>query len=344
MSDTINDDTSAGIRKSISSIYSSFLNRRREEKEAKEERKQEEKNLKLLDEDGEKISKKEKRELDLNSWKTIIVGLTGEDLDYISTKKSKKKYKKWINDDLETSGIITDTIPKKKKRNYNKEFEPEINMLKSIVSDQNKFTADLLRRYQNAAGPNNKSAMPLNKTLVELASVINNSRSNSLGILREIGNLKKTIADLYIKQRREDKELGADGFNTQDLGLLGSDIARTTLEVANNYISTPNNIDSSLVNNPSNNNTNSFIEKFDPSSWTGNGIDTGSTFFETIPHTIIVEWYKNDNKARYLAIRNDNGEELIGCPVPTSKVKSINETNMTATDDFDQVYTLKIIE
>jgi hypothetical protein len=335
--------------KSIQSIYEAILEKRKKDKEEKEAKKaleKEEKRLKI-NESGEEIlmSKKEKRESDLNSWKSIIVGLTGEDLEYISPKKNKRKYKKWINEDIETIGILTTKPPKKKKRNYNKEFEPELNMLKSIVTDQNKFTTDLLKRYQNAAGPTTKESMPLNKTLVELASVINNSRSNSLGILREIGNIKKTIADLYMKQRKEDREGGGEGFNTQDLGLLGSDIVKATIDNYNNpfnNISEP--VNSNIVQQTPVVNTNPFVEKFDPSSWNGSGLDIGNTAFETIPHTIIVEWHKNDNKARYLAIRNDNGEELIGCPVPTAKVKSINEPNMTATDDFDQVYALRIIE
>jgi hypothetical protein len=115
-----------------------------------------------------------------------------------------------------------------------------------------------------------------------------------------------------------------------------------TLEGSNNYLSLPSSDPKPNISYQSN--PNPLIEKFDPSSWTGGGIDVGNTLYETIPHTIVVEWHKNDNKARYLAVRNDSGEELAGCPVPTSKVKSINEGNMTATDDFDQVYTLRIIE
>ena len=78
-------------------------------------------------------------------------------------------------------------------------------MLKNIVAEQNRFNADLQRRYSNAAGPNTRDAMPLNKNLVELAAVINSGRSNSLSLLREIGSIKKSISDLYMKQAKLDQ-------------------------------------------------------------------------------------------------------------------------------------------
>lgn len=350
--------TSDDVKKSVASIYSELLNRRRIEKEQKQQereaKKKAEKEAKELskDDDEKPMSKKEKREASLNSWKEIIVGLTGDDLDYVPTKKSKKKYKKWIDDNDDGNTITISKPKKRKKKNYNKEFEPELNMLKSVVAEQNKFTQDLQKRYQNAAGPNTKDSMPLNKTLVELASVINASRSNSLGILREIGNIKKTIADLYMKQVKLDADTkGAGGMESQDLGIMGSSLASSIFS-NNPYSSTyqSNNVAGSSVSLsdvPVQSEQPSIpqveIKKFDPDSWDGGGLSSGNTKYEAIPHTVVVEWHKESDKARFKAIRNDTNEELIGCPVPTCKIKALDQKGLMAKDEFDQVYKVEII-
>lgn len=363
MSDNIKKHTNTteeNVKKSVSTIYFELLNKRRIKKEFEENRKRIEKeNKKKLKEESKKednLTKKEKREAQLNSWKEIIIGLTGDDLEYVSTKKNKKKYKKWIDDDNNTNNISVDKPIKKKKKNFKKEFEPELNMLKAIVTEQNKFTADLQKRYQNTAGPNTRDAMPLNKTLVELASVINNSRSNSLGLLREIGNIKKTIADLYMKQYKIDNDGSGGDSIGQDLGIMGSSLASSLFgNKSPSYSSDVNNTVSSTNSNTVNNNSTmqnisddqvgqkNNIIKFDPSSWDGNGIDIGNAKYEAIPHTIVVEFHKNENKARFKAIRDDNGEELKGCPVPTCTIKSMDMNNKVAKDDFDQVYKLEIV-
>lgn len=370
--------TSEDVKTSVSSLYSTLLEKRRIEREEKEERKREEREARRIEkeeekkkEDGTKMSKKERREAELDSWKEIIVGLTGDDLEYSSPKKSKKKYRKWIDDDDEVNAIL-DAKPKKvKKKNYNKEFEAELNMLKSLVADQNRFTADLQKRYQVAAGPNTKDAMPLNKTLVELASVINNSRSNSLGVLREIGNIKKTVADLYMKQKKLDADLGGGGDgNTSDIGLMGSNIASALFGDRSNvssyspqYSATPT---SQTTNYQSNDNVNNIpnvtvspvvgtsnepgaiqgTAEFDPAGWDGPTIAADSpVMYEAIPHDIVVEWHKAEDKARFKAIRRDTQEELVGCPVPTSDPTKLtfNEKDLTVKGEFDETYRLEII-
>jgi len=349
------NDTSENVKNSVYSIYSSLLERRRVQREEKEEQRRIDKEEKRVDKqlnpEDRPMTKKEKRVAELDSWKEVIIGLTGDDLDYISPKKNKKKYKKWLSDDADANVILTAKPEKKKKRNYNKEFEPELNMLKSIVTDQNRFTVDLLKRYQNAAGPNTKDSMPLNKTLVELAAVINNSRSNSLGVLREIGNIKKTIADLYMKQKKLDSELGGGNFDN-DLGLVGSSLASSIFDPrGDNIVSSAPTYTSptfgmgvtSPIPSPSTPEITSVYKNFDPSSWDGSGLEAGSTRFEAIPHTIVVEWHKESNKARFKAIENSTGNELTECPVPTCVVKSIDEENKVAKDDFDQIYQLEII-
>lgn len=373
--------TETEVRASVASIYSELLDKRRlerEEKEAKKreaiERRHQEKEEKKLHEDGSKMSKKERREAELNAWKEIIIGLTGDDLEYSSEKKEKKKYRQWIGEE-DGAPVLTPKPKKAKKRNYRKEFEPELVMLKTIVADQNRFTADLQKRFQNAAGPATKDANPLNKTLVELAAAVNASRSNSLGLLREIGNIKKTIADLYMKQKKMDAEgSGSTGFNSTDVGLMGSSIAASMFGDNAGSSSYIQNTGASAPATPSENPYASqpsstipvtvtpiqssspvapvmpaapVVENFDPSTWGGPDLaPNDSTYYENIPHSVVVEWNKQANTARFKAIRNDSGEELTGCPVPTVDPFKLafNEKDLTVKGEFDENYKLEIIE
>lgn len=357
------------VRSSVSSIYSALLSKRATEKQYKEEQKRMQKELEAQEkadkkengEKEEKLTKKEKRQKEFDNWKEIVIGLTGDDLEYSDKKKSKKKYRKWIDDD-DINAALNQKQKKIKKKNYHKEFEPELNMLRTLVSEQNRFTADLQKRFQNAAGPANKDAQLPNKTLVELASVIASGRSNSLGMLREIGSLKKTMAELYMKQKKLDADLaGSSGsFDSTDMSLLGSNIASSLfsspMTPSVSDFGTPVNINTpseseysqtpNYANLPAEANVPPVapqIQAFDPNSWDGPELNNDFTKYENIPHTVVVQ-KRSDGAMRFAAIRDDNGEELVGCNVPTTDPTKLqfNETDMTVKGDFDEVY--KVVE
>lgn len=370
--------TSQDVRASVASIYSELLAKRRQEKEEKEEKKRKEEELreaekeqKNTNEDGTKLSKKERRQAEFDNWKEVIIGLTGDDLEYSDSKKSKKKkYSKWIDDDNESS-ILTPKPKKVKKKNYSKEFAPELQMLKTIVADQNRFTADLQKRFNTLAGPATKDGLPPNKTMVELASVINAGRSNSLGVLREIGNLKKVVAELYIKQRKEDAAAGGIMSGPTDLALMGSSVASSLF--ADEPMGAIRAISQPIVSSPSYDNTtmqtpiyaearpyssenqnitssqtpSQPVQEFDPSSWNGpdNISITPYVKYETIPHNIVVELNNSTGDMRFKAVSVETGDELPGCPVPTYDTKklNINQKDMIAKGQFDETYKLEII-
>lgn len=376
MANTVNT-TKADVTASVSSLYSDLLNKRRMEREAKEEKKRlereekERKKEEKKEEDKEKdhkMTKEERKASELASFESILIGIKGEDLEYSNPKKDKKKYKKWIDDDTNGNVVLTPKQKKPKKTNYRKELEPEVNMLKSLVADQNRFTIDLQKRFQNAAGPATKDAMPLNKTLVDLAAQINASRSNSLGFLRQIAEAKKTIADLYMKQKKLEMELNGgsgSGFNTTDIGLMGSNIASSLFgdnpepqqTSASPYqssspASTVIQSTARVVGGPTSDSDISFspvqqpAQEFDPSTWEGPTIaPDNSVLYENIPHSVVVEYHKNQGTARFKAVRDDTGEELIGCPVPTSDPARLtfNEKDLIVKGEFDETYKLEIV-
>lgn len=361
--------TSDDVRTSVASIYSDLLEKRRIEREEREEKKRQERELRQqekeeskLSEDGTKLSKKERQEAALDNWKEVIVGLTGDDLEYSSPKKGKKKYHKWIDDEEGQNVVLTPKTKKAKKQNYQKQFEPELNMLKTIVADQNRFTADLQKRFNIAAGPATKDAAIPSKTLVELASVINAGRSNSLGVLREVGNLKKTIADLYMKQKKLDADTGSSGFNTTDIGLMGSNIAASIfgddqtpsqpMQQTGGYqqaAPAPQQT-SPIVSYPQPSAPGQVVEiqaeVFDPDTWEGPSISSSSMInFEAIPHEVVVVLDKNSNAAKFKAVRTDTGAELNDYPVPTTDISKlkINEQDKTVKGEFDELYKLEIV-
>lgn len=343
------------------------IERKRLEREARKKEKEDKKNQEDQMSEQEKLSKKERREIELNGWKDLIQDLTGDDADFAVKKTpKKKKYRKWIDED---DGIELKSKPKKKKKkNYQKEFEPELNMLRRIVADQNRFTADLQKRFQNAAGPATKDASPLNKTLVDLAANINTSRSNSLGMLNAIGNLKKTIATLYMDQKKLDAKNGGDVIGSTDLGLLGSNIASSILGESGPAYTSPSvdavlsgqtqvnitpdaSVSPAMTVSPQINNTqvqdqtHQNVVDFDPSSWDGPDLGNSSAMFETIPHELVVDWDKQNQTAEFKAIRTDTGEVIPNYPVPHVDPSKLvfNETDKTVKGEFDETYKLRVI-
>ena len=96
--DKIKSNSPDEIRTSVSSLYSQLLEKRREENEIKEEKKRQKAEEKQIlkesskddsenKEDVTKMTKKQKRQAEMDAWKEIIVGLTGDDLDYVEEKK-----------------------------------------------------------------------------------------------------------------------------------------------------------------------------------------------------------------------------------------------------------------
>lgn len=366
------------MRASVSSIYADILNKRRMREEEKRERKKAEKAEKKErkeqkiaegeEEAVEKLSKKERRERNLENWREVIIGLTGDDLDYSDEKKGKKKYRKWIDDDSSNQNQVMDSKPKKqKKKNYAKEFEPELNMLKALVADQNRFTTDILKRFQNAMGPATKDAMPPNKTMVDMIATINASRKNSLDMLNAIGSVKKSIAELYMKQKKLDADLGGVNGNVTDLGLMGSNIASSIFgdNTQTSWQSVTHTIPP-LGSEPSTTVTSSSEpiiatssvagvasgpdviqgEAFDPDTWDGGpDLSNSSVAYEAIPHHVVLEIY-SDNRARFKAVRDDNGEELVGAPVPTSDPSKlyIDREGKRAKGQFDEIYPIEIMD
>lgn len=351
------NDMEKHVSMSISSIYGKLLQEREEEKQRKKEEKllakEKEKQEESIDTvEDRPLTKKEKKEKSLEQWRDVIVNLTGDDLEYVSPKKKKNKYKQWIGEDDDIIGITKDKHKKKKKVNYKKEFEQELNMLKNIVNDQNKWTDNLYKRFQNMVGPATKDAMPLNKTQVELAAAINTSRMNSLSIIKAIGDVKKTVADLEMKRKKMENEGVVD--TSQDIGLQGADIlskimASESRSVSPSYLN--DNQQTQLYNTQPQQtmNTNTStpqvqFESFNPENWEGvDGIDNAIKY-ENVPKKTVVEYDQSKNTFRYKTLNTDTGEEILDYPNPTYKLRGKDFDTMSVRDEYNNIYELTLKE
>ena len=118
--------------------------------------------------------------------------------------KPKKKLKGLFLDDDDDFG----GKKKKKKKSKNgltdfgKEFDPEMRTLKSLLIRQNEFV-DKLESDYNSSIKQKSQARGIGKFTNDLISNLNTARSTSLSITKEIISLKKSIADLKMKEKKE---------------------------------------------------------------------------------------------------------------------------------------------
>ena len=379
----------AEVQTSVASLYANILAKRKAERSERQRIEDEEKAARKAEKEAAKaegkketLTKKEKRDQQFANWQSVIVGLTGDDLEYSSDrKKRKKKYKNWIGDE---DSAPTAKKPKKvKKKNYNRIFAPELNMLRTLSANQNRLATEMQRRFQNAAGPATKDAMPLNKTLVDMAAVVNSSSSNALSYLNAIASVKKTIAELYIKQAKDEAGKAGSG-ETADLSLIGSAIGNSILGDGNNpflagvgatggqiltqpgpsavaggYV--PPEAPVSPIGGP----TPGYPPEqpravatatpitapvpsvpFDPQSWDGGGLSvTPEIMAENTPADFVMVWNKGAGTKEFKAFKPGTTEEIPGYPIPAGDpyTMQINEKDLTVRGEFDQTYKVIVI-
>lgn len=354
-----NKSQSEKVSNSVAEIYANLIAKREEAKKKRAERMEEEveqstenESDELSSEEDGKIkpmTKEEKRAASFDKWKDVMVNLTGEDIEYLRPSKKTKKYKKWIDEDEDLNQIATKKAKKAKRKNYNKEFEHELNMLKTILTDQNKFSVDLAKRYQIMVGPNNRDAAPLSKNAIELAAVINASRGNSLSFLREIGGIKKSIADLTMKDKKLIAELSGhtSGADDRDLGMMGSNIMSSIFGAPTASSTTINNDASSPSAPPQSaaDNVLNIDENFNPDNFQIPGFEESNSFikYENVPKKTIVQFDNESGKHRYKTINTVTNEEIKDYPNPEFAIKTIDKETKQARDAFDTLYDLEII-
>lgn len=156
---------------------------------------------------------KKKRE---DSFSDVMSDEYFEDLMVSSSIKIKKRGKGTYDD------FFGDKKKKKKKKkkkdeptDYKKEFEPEASLLRNLLIDQNKYVDSLQREYDYMAS-HKSSSRGINKNMTDLMNNITQARNLSMQLVDKHVSLKKTIADLSMKERKERAGVLGEGDNISD--------------------------------------------------------------------------------------------------------------------------------
>jgi len=200
-----------------------------EYKEHKEEKKKEK--------EKEKESKKKKSFFDDDDY----FGDSSSTEDWLASvatfksPKIKKKNKPMFK------GFGSDGEGKKKKKknketgviSHKKDFDTELALLKSLQSEHAKFLDSLRKRY-NQMEETKSTARGIGKFTTDLITNITSGTTTSLQIIKEIAALKKSVADLDFRER---KEFGQDKNSEQtNLTNYASTYLKQVMDVGRNNI------------------------------------------------------------------------------------------------------------
>lgn len=131
--------------------------------------------------------------------------------DYIGGKKKKKKKK-------DKEGKEKELV------DYNVVFEPEVTLMKNLLSDQTQFTQSLQRRY-DILDSSKSSARGVGKFTTDLIQSVNQARTTSMQLIDRIASLKKTAIDLNMKEKKEAGAL-VDGNSPEELNQFSADFLK----------------------------------------------------------------------------------------------------------------------
>lgn len=178
------------------------------------------------------FKKKNKKEKDTgsDSWFNDILVFSDVKVDKRSGKKKNKKLFSFESySEYDENGKKKKKKKKKDKEklvDYRKEFENEAALYKALLVDQSKFTDSLQKEY-DLIKSTKSSARGINKITSELIENINSARSLSMQLVDKQVNIKKHIADLSMKQR---KELGTGAMDESNLAEFGSSYMKQILD------------------------------------------------------------------------------------------------------------------
>ena len=244
-------------------------------------------------------------------------------------KKSKKKKKK-------KDGDLVD---------HKKDFEPEVALLRNLQIEQTKFVDSLQKKYDQLE--NTKStARGVGKYTTDLINSITTARSVAMQLVEKQINVKKTIADLNFKER---KEFGSNNNSAQE---NMSDYASTYLKTMinagrNNIVNDGAYVES---DDSSDNSMDDFFDSITNSLGENNRSDESEKYlkYENSNVKIHVLWNDNfegaDPLDQYDFVAYDQeGKVIDDYPLPKKTKMNVNMATGVATDIFGNKYQLDVL-
>jgi len=268
------------------------------------------------------------------SWMDTIAAIGSMGSGKIGKKRKKGSYD--IFSELEMSQGKRKKKKKKKDGemvDYRKEFETEAALYRNLLQDQNKFTDSLQKEYDRLKGVKS-SSRGISKTMTDLIENITQARSLSMNLVKETVNVKKTIADLTLKQK---KELGSKGDEAADMGAFASTYLKQMLNERQNIIGNTGAAE---------------IVDYDDDLVDGL-LDDALDGLDVNPETEKYVQYENQNVRIWAVINRADFEDydfvaytedmnvIPDYPLPTKTTLSINDSTLMATDTYGRKYPIK---
>ena len=274
------------------------------------------------------FSKKKRKD----SFSDVMTDEYFEDLMASSDIKIKK-HGKGTYDDL--FGDKKKKKKKKKKKNeltdYKKEFEPEAALLRNLLIEQNRYVDSLQREYDYMAN-HKSSSRGINKNMTDLMDNITQARNLSMQLVDKHVNLKKTIADLSMKERKERAGTLGEGDNLAD---FASSYLKQMISDRAQYI---NGTGSAEIGNYTSEEMANFITENIGES--DRRIEADKYLeYENMNVTIYLHINSQDEGDYYYEAVAEDGTILDDYPLPLKETKfNINRSTDIATDTYGVKY------
>lgn len=237
--------------------------------------------------------------------------------ELISGKKKKKKKKEGKKDEVD----------------YKKEFEPESFLYKNLLVEQTRFTEALQKEYDNIKSTKS-TARGSSKQITDLISNITNARALSMQLVDKQVNIKKQVAELSMKQK---KELNG-GIDGDDLSSFGANYLKNLLnnravlyDGGNGAPEVSEYSEDEMFNNISDILDNDENAKRD---------DETELYLKYENRNVTIYVYiENDDVENYQFIAKDeNGDEIFDYPLPAHTSIGVNRSTNIATDVYGKKY------
>lgn len=240
---------------------------------------------------------------------------------------------------------------KKKKKdngtvNHKKDFEPELVILRNLQMDQNKFVDSLQKKYDQMEGTKS-TARGVGKYTTDLVNSISTARSVSMQLVDKIISVKKTIADLDFKER---KEFGSgNSSEQQNLTNYASTYLKQVMTAGRNNV-----VNSQTTYFDENDNNSDDIDdlfsSIDESLGDTDRSDDVDKYLkyekDNVQIKVIWDDAKEDddvrNKYEFVAYKQ-NGDIIDDYPLPEKTKLNINRATEKATDIYGNKYDLIVV-
>ena len=281
----------------------------------------------------------------LSQWKTPKVKThknyrNSDVFDFLHGESGKKKKKK-----------------KKEKegpKDYYDDFAPEIGLMRNMLEDATKFTDSLQKRYyalestKSSAREQSRftsslqkrydtlestksSARGVGKFTTDLISSINQSRSVSSQLLNNITSLKKSIADLNMKERKE--AAAANGGDGEDLSNFSASFLRKLIQQDRS--------DAAMYGDavPISGDEDDIFDNISELLADNGRSDEVDKYLKYENRNVeLVAYVDPDTDAYEIKAIAEDGEELYDYPIPEVERMDINHSTEIATDEYHTRY------